>query len=239
MKKSKKNCNFAVGFEEKRPYKGQPIKKKLKMNISISKQQLAVLPPAHYNGKIEIIEISEDVERAVSELNKADLIGFDTETRPSFKKGQSFKVALLQLATLDTCYLFRLNKIGMPDCLKNLLQDESKIKIGLSTHDDFRNLNKVWKIEPSGFVELQDYVTKWNIIDKSLSKLYGILFGMRLSKTQRLTNWEADTLSDAQTHYAALDALACVQIFAFLREGRFDPGKSPYKIEEKSDYEKI
>lgn len=209
------------------------------MNISISKQQLAGLPTAHYNGKIEIIEISEDAERAVAELNKADLIGFDTETRPSFKRGQSFKVALLQLATLDTCYLFRLNKIGMPESLKNLLQDETKTKIGLSTQDDFRNLNKVWKIVPEGFVELQKYVTKWNIIDKSLSKLYGILFGMRLSKTQRLTNWEADTLTDAQTHYASLDALACIQIFTYLSEGKFDPDKSPYKVEVKPDYEKI
>lgn len=205
------------------------------MNISISKQQLASLPAAHYSGRIVVIESPQDAERAVAELYEADLIGFDTETRPSFKKGQTFKVALMQLATMDTSYLFRLNKIDMPEVLKNLLQDESKTKIGLSTHDDFRNLNKTWKIMPAGFIELQNFVTRWNIIDKSLSKLYGILFGKRLSKTQRLTNWEADKLTDAQTHYASLDALACIQIYEHLRDGKFDPKKSEYQIEENQD----
>lgn len=211
--------------------------KRLRMNISISKQQLASLPAAHFNGRIVVVETAEDTEKAVAELYKADQIGFDTETRPSFKKGQTFKVALMQLATRDTSYLFRLNKIGMPDGLKTLLQDGTKTKIGLSTHDDFRNLNKTWKIEPDGFIELQNFVTRWNIIDKSLSKLYGILFGKRLSKTQRLTNWEADKLTDAQTHYASLDALACIQIYEYLNAGKFDPEKSEYQIEENQDEE--
>ncbi len=202
------------------------------MNISISKQQLASLPAAHFKGNIKVIEKADDVETAVSELKEADLIGFDTETRPSFKKGQSFQVALLQLATLDTSYLFRLNKIGMPESLKGLLQDETKKKIGLSTHDDFRNLNKVWKISPAGFVELQNYVANWHIVDKSLTKLYGILFGHRLTKNQRLTNWEADTLTDAQKQYASLDALACIQIYTYLRDEKFNPDQSPYQIEE-------
>lgn len=205
------------------------------MNISISKQQLASLPAAHYSGRIVVIETPEEAEKAVDELYKADLIGFDTETRPSFKKGQTFKVALMQLATHDASYLFRLNKIGMPEGLKNILQDPNVMKIGLSTHDDFRNLGKSWKIDPKGFVELQDFVTRWNIIDKSLSKLYGILFGKRLSKTQRLTNWEADTLTEAQTHYASLDALACIEIYQHLCGGNFDPQKSEYQIEENQD----
>lgn len=205
------------------------------MDISISKQQLAALPAAHYSGRIEVIEHPEDAEKAVVELNKSELIGFDTETRPSFKKGQSFKVALIQLATSDACYLFRLNKLGMPDGLKNLLQDETKLKVGLSTQDDFRNLNKVWEIRPAGFVELQNYATNWNISDKSLTKLYGILFGQRLSKTQRLTNWEADKLTDAQIHYASLDAYACIKIFEYLRDGKFNPETSPYQIEETQD----
>ncbi|MCM1490254.1 MAG: 3'-5' exonuclease domain-containing protein 2 [Muribaculum sp.] len=208
------------------------------MNISISKQQLACLPAAHYAGSIRIIDNPDDVAGAVAELYQADLIGFDTETRPSFKKGQTFKVALMQLATIDTCYLFRLNKIGVPESLVNLLQDESKTKIGLSIRDDFRNLNKICKVSPVGFVELQNYVTQWNIADKSLSKLYGILFGKRLSKTQRLTNWDADTLTEAQTHYAALDAFACIQIFTCLRDGKFHPEVSPYQVEDVS-YEKV
>ena len=164
----------------------------------------------------------------------ADLIGFDTETRPSFKKGRSNDVALLQLSLPDVCFLFRLNKIGLPESLKQLLEDKTKTKIGLSIHDDFRNLRKAHDFTPDGFVELQTFVTRWNIIDKSLTKLYGILFGQRLSKSQRLSNWEAEQLAEAQQHYAALDAQACIQIYSHLSNGLFDPAKSPYQVEAES-----
>lgn len=202
------------------------------MNISISKQQLASLPPAHFSGSIIVIDTPSAVESAVMQLRNADLIGFDTETRPAFKKGQTFNVALLQLSSDDVCFLFRLNKIGMPETLKALLEDASKTKIGLSIHDDFRNLRKCYDFEPRGFVELQTYVTRWHIIDKSLSKLYGILFGQRLSKSQRLSNWESEQLAESQQHYAALDALACIQIYRYLNDGRFQPSSSPYQIAE-------
>lgn len=202
------------------------------MNISISKQQLAALPPAHYHGSIVIVDDPSGVESAVAYLRNTDLIGFDTETRPSFKKGQSYKVALLQLSSYETCFLFRLNKIGIPDMLKDLLEDRDVKKVGLSIHDDFRNLNKIQQINPQGFVELQSYVTQWSIIDKSLSKLYGILFGKRLSKSQRLTNWEAEQLAEAQQNYAALDAQACTEIYEYLRDGKFNPEDSPYQIDQ-------
>ncbi|MBD5262320.1 MAG: 3'-5' exonuclease domain-containing protein 2 [Bacteroides sp.] len=204
------------------------------MNISISKQQLAALPPAHFTGSIIVVDTPSAAESAVERLRMADLIGFDTETRPSFKKGQSNDVALLQLSLPDVCFLFRLNKIGMPDSLKQLLEDKTKTKIGLSIHDDFRNLRKAHDFTPDGFVELQTFVTRWNIIDKSLTKLYGILFGQRLSKSQRLSNWEAEQLAEAQQHYAALDAQACIQIYSHLSNGLFDPAKSPYQVEAES-----
>ena len=204
------------------------------MNISISKQQLSALPQAHFSGSIVVIDSPSAAESAVEQLRKADLIGFDTETRPSFKKGQSHNVALLQLSSSDVCFLFRLNKIGMPESLKNLLEDSRKIKVGLSIHDDFRNLRKTFDIEPDGFVELQTFVTRWNITDKSLSKLYGILFGQRLSKSQRLSNWESDQLAESQMHYAALDAQACIHIYSYLNEGRFSPESSPYQVEPES-----
>lgn len=208
------------------------------MNISISKQLLSTLPSEHYSGRIEVICTNSDADRAVKQLRKADLIGFDTETRPSFKKGQSHDVALLQLATSDCCYLFRLNIIGMPDSLRELLEDQTKTKIGLSTHDDFRNLKKVYhNLDPKGFIELQNFVTKWSIIDKSLSKIYGILFGKRLSKTQRLSNWEAEELTEAQQLYASLDALACIRIYTHLLNGGFNPEDSAYKVN--PDTEKI
>lgn len=201
------------------------------MEISISKQQLAALPAAQYPGSITVVDNLDKVESAITRLRDCDLIGFDTETRPSFKKGHSYNVALMQLSSANECFLFRLNKIGLPDKLKELLEDETKIKVGLSIHDDFRNLHKTYEFEPQGFVELQQYVTNWNIIDKSLSKLYGILFGKRLSKSQRLSNWEADQLADSQQNYAALDALACIRIYKHLKEGKFDPSSSKYIIE--------
>lgn len=200
------------------------------MNISISKQQLAALPPAHFSGKIVIVDTTEAVESAVIKLRDADVIGFDTETRPSFKKGQNYNVALLQLSAPDVCFLFRLNKIGMPIQLKELLEDASKTKVGLSIHDDFRNLHKTFDFEPRGFVELQTFVTRWKIIDKSLSKLYGILFGQRLSKSQRLSNWESEQLAESQQHYAALDAAACIDIYRHLNDGLFIPESSPYQV---------
>lgn len=200
------------------------------MNISISKEQLNALPPAQFTGSIVVVDTPSAVESAIDQLRKADMIGFDTETRPSFKKGQSYNVALLQLSSPEVCFLFRLNKIGMPDILKDLLEDPDKTKVGLSIHDDFRNLHKAYDFQPGGFVELQTFVTNWNIIDKSLSKLYGILFGQRLSKSQRLSNWEAEQLAESQQHYAALDAHACIQIYKYLNDGKFDPNNSPYQI---------
>lgn len=201
------------------------------MEVSISKIQLSALPAAQFQGRITIVDTPESAEHAVACLRESDLIGFDTETRPSFKKGQTFHVALLQLSSDTECFLFRLNKIGMPEPLKLLLEDKNAKKVGLSIHDDFRNLHKNYDFEPDGFIELQQYVTQWHITDKSLSKLFGILFGKRISKSQRLSNWEADQLGEGQQNYAALDAQACVKIYRHLNAGRFHPDQSIYRIE--------
>lgn len=202
------------------------------MKISISKQQLASMPAATFSGRIVVVDSPEGVEPAVQALKMAPIIGFDTETRPAFKKGQIHQVALLQLSADDVCYLFRLNKIGLPPAVKELLEDKGITKIGLSIHDDFRNLRKSYELEPEGFVELQEYASQWSISDRSLSKLYGILFGERLSKGQRLSNWEAEELAESQRHYAALDAYACIRIYRHLSAGLFDPALCSYKIEE-------
>ncbi len=201
------------------------------MEVSISKLQLAALPAAQFQGTITVVDTPEAADNAVTRLRESDLIGFDTETRPSFKKGQIFHVSLLQLSSDTECFLFRLNKIGLPEPLKLLLEDKNTPKIGLSLHDDFRNLHKKYDFEPDGFIELQQYVTQWNITDKSLSKLFGILFGKRISKSQRLSNWEAEQLGEAQQNYAALDAQACVKIYRHLNAGLFNPEESIYRVE--------
>lgn len=191
--------------------------------VSISKEELATLPAASYQGNIILIDSAADAEKAIETLCQESIIGFDTETKPSFKRGQSNKVALLQLSSHTTCFLFRLNHIGLTESIKKLLEDENVTKIGLSIHDDFHNLNKLCKINPDGFIDLQQYVKEYKIADNSLSRIYGILFDMRISKGQRLTNWEADELSEHQQAYAALDALACIQIYEYLDSGKFDP----------------
>lgn len=182
------------------------------------------LPIVVFDGQCIIIETREQAAVAVRHIRESGaIVGFDTETRPSFAKGVTYKVALVQLAVNDVAYLFRLNKMdGMPDELCQLLQDANVVKVGLSTHDDFANLRK-WNelFEPRGFIELQQLVRRYGIEDLSLTKIYAILFGQRISKRQRLSNWEADQLTPKQIEYAAFDAVACVDIYtALLSMGR-------------------
>lgn len=198
--------------------------------ISISKEQLSTLPAAHFDGEICIVENELQIEEAISVLRNSGIIGFDTETRPSFKKGLINSVALIQLSTRTTCYLFRINITGFSKPIIDLLEDPGILKIGLSTHDDFHNLNKIEKINPQGFIDLQNYVKQFKIADNSLSRLYGIVFGKRIPKGQRLTNWEAEQLSPSQLSYAALDAFACIQIYDYISAGNFHPEESPYIV---------
>ena len=198
------------------------------LKISISKQQLATLPAAGYTKKITVIEKAEDVPAAIESLRREKIIGFDTETRPSFKKGVSYKVSLIQLCGKNECFLFRINKCGFRDEIVELFEDPVKIKVGLSLHDDFTNLSKLRKFNPKGFVDLQTYVKQSGIIDNSLSRIYAIVFGQRISKNQRLSNWEAPTLKDHQQAYAALDAYACIQIYNAIGNRIFKPRESQY-----------
>ena len=196
--------------------------------VTIPKEELCTLPAAEFKGKISLVDTLDKVSPAIKALKKASVIGFDTETRPSFKKGLTYNVSLIQLATPDCSYLFRTNIIGFPDELIKILEDPNLLKVGLSIHDDFHNLRRIIEIEPQGFIDLQSFVKDYKIADNSLSRLYGILFGQRISKGQRLTNWEAAELSESQQAYAALDAQACIKIYNYLKEGNFNPFKSPY-----------
>ncbi|MDE5881776.1 MAG: 3'-5' exonuclease domain-containing protein 2 [Muribaculaceae bacterium] len=198
--------------------------------VTITKDQLAKLPAASFSGSIKLIDRPEDVDQAIADLKASQIIGFDTETRPTFKKGHLHNVSLMQLATPTTCYLFRLNHIGLVQGLIDILQDKELLKVGLSIHDDFHSLRRIAPIEPSGFIDLQQYVKKYKIADNSLSRIYGILFGERISKGQRLTNWEAEILSPAQQTYAALDAMACIKIYNHLCSGAFYPYTSSYLV---------
>jgi ribonuclease D len=196
--------------------------------VSISKEDLAELPAAIYNKRIYLVDTEEEAEKAAEKLRMSDVIGFDTETRPAFRSGQSYTVALMQLATREECYLIRLKHIGLPESIKKILEDPEILKIGLSIRDDFHSLHKAFELNPAGFIDLQQFVKQYAIVDNSLSRIYGILFNHRISKGQRLTNWEADQLTQHQQEYAALDALACITIYDKLTQNGFDPKNSPY-----------
>ena len=177
------------------------------------KNLIGNLPRAVFQGRIEVVVSENAAKRAVKHLMNSPVLGFDTETRPSFKQGVQHKVALLQVASRDICFLFRLNHMGFPKCLVTLLEDTTITKVGLSWHDDLRSLSKRKQFHAGTFIELQDVAAQIGINDKSLQKLYANLFGEKISKAQRLSNWEIDNLSEAQKQYAATDAWACVRLY--------------------------
>lgn len=185
---------------------------------NIAKADIAQMPSELFGGRIIVIHSVGDVDKAVNYLKGFPIVGVDTETRPSFAKGKTYDVSLLQISTEDTCFLFRLNYIGMPKALVDLLEDGRQLKVGLSLRDDIQNLNRKHSFEPRGFLDLQHYVKEMGIEAQSLQKIYALLFGKKISKSQRLTNWEADVLTDRQKGYAATDAWACVRMYKYMEE---------------------
>ena len=205
------------------------------VELSISKDILVTLPRVLFDGKIVIVDNHIKSNIAISKLRKETLLGIDTETRPSFRRGVIHKVALLQISTFNECYLFRTNKIGMPQGVLQLLQDERVTKIGLSLRDDMLKLGEICNINPKGLIDIQDFVKKYGIIDNSLQRIYGIVFNRDISKSQQLTNWEAPLLTDAQCAYAATDAWACLKLYDELINNRFDYNNSRYIVEPHSE----
>lgn len=199
----------------------------------ITKAEIATLPKVLFPGRIFVIYTEADADKAISYLQTQRIVGVDTETRPSFKRGTTHKVALLQISTSDTCFLFRLNQIGMPPSLQEFLMSDT-LKIGLSLKDDFTMLRRRKDVhaEEGNWIELQDYVGRFGIEDRSLQKIFANLFGQKISKSQRLSNWEAETLSEGQMKYAATDAWACVEIYNCLSELERTGAYELIKIEE-------
>jgi ribonuclease D len=185
------------------------------MNYSsnITPEEIKDLELKSFGGSIILVDTVEKISEAVSYLSRHKLLGFDTETKPTFKKGRKNKVSLLQLSTESKAYLFRINKIGLPPALTNLLSDPSIIKTGVAIHDDIKMLASIQSFRPSGFVDLQKTVKDFGIESSALKKLTAIVLGFRISKSQQVTDWEAAELSQAQMLYAATDAWVCHQIY--------------------------
>ncbi len=171
-----------------------------------------------FPGRIIVIQTEQEAEKAVEYLLRFPIVGIDTETRPSFKRGIMHKVALLQVSTYDTCFLFRLNMIGMCPPVVRLLSHPTLVKVGLSLKDDIHMLHQLGDFAGNNFIDLQNIVGQVGIRDMSLQKIYANLFGQKVSKRQRLTNWEADVLNDPQKQYAAIDAWVCLKIYDRIEE---------------------
>ena len=195
---------------------------------TIDNDTVASLPAARFAGRIVIVDKNEQIEEACNDLKRYDVIGFDTETRPSFRAGVSYKVGLLQLSTPDTCYLFRLSHIRLDNRILKILGSRQILKIGADVTGDIRALHALRNFHADGFVDLQVEASRWGIEEKSLRKLSAIVLNMRVSKAQRLSNWEAEILTQQQQEYAATDAWVCIEIMKELQ--RVEPKSEKFSI---------
>ena len=182
---------------------------------SISSEDLQKLEYASFPGEIRVVDsVGAEFNRAVNYLRRQKILGFDTETRPCFSPDQPrYGVALLQLSGPEKAYLFRVNNLGMHRRLCSLLSDEKIVKVGAAVTDDIRGLQKRHDFVPRSFVDLQRIVGDYGIKDKSVKKMTAIILGFRISKTQQLSNWEAEVLSESQAMYAATDAWVCREMY--------------------------
>jgi len=183
----------------------------------ITKEEVAELNLIQYEGPIKLIDSLQGFYEEIDQIKKQTILGFDTETRPSFKKGVVYPTALIQISSLEQAWILRVNRIGYPKELLEVLSGEAIMKVGLGLSDDLRRLRADFQFEPAGFLDLQQYVQAFRIEEKGLKKLSSIVLGHRISKSQQVSNWDADILTEAQLRYAATDAWICLMIYNRLR----------------------
>lgn len=198
--------------------------------LTISPEEIEKLEPACFQGRIHVISHPGwEFSKAVSYLKKQSVLGFDTESKPVFSPGQHHNgVALLQLSGPDEAFLFRIQKLGMRGRICAILSNPNIIKVGAAALDDVRGLQRCHEFIPRGFVDLQKIVWEWGIRDKSVKKMAANILGVRISKSQQLSNWEAETLNEHQQKYAATDAWICREMYLKLQQCE----KHPLKPEE-------
>ncbi|MBP3681843.1 MAG: 3'-5' exonuclease domain-containing protein 2 [Rikenellaceae bacterium] len=211
---------------------------------TITNEQTATLPAIRFEGEVQIVDTEQGLIEACNYLSQHSVIGFDTETRPSFKAGITNRVALIQLSTPERCYLFRLCRMKFGRELQRLLENPDIKKVGADVAGDIRSLNQLRHIRAAGFIDLQTIAPQWGIEEKSLRKLSAIVLGKRVSKAQRLSNWEAAQFTEQQISYAATDAWVCLEILAKLEATpKCNPAPTqeikaqaePQKIEQKAE----
>ena len=184
----------------------------------ITREEIRLLPKKNFEGKVIIIDSFKTFRKFVPVLKQEKLWGFDTESRPAFKKGTFNKPALVQFANEAYAFLFRLNRIGLPAELSDIIEDPEILKIGVALHEDLKEIGMYRKIKPAGFIDLQKYAGQYGIESKGLSKLTAIVLKFRISKSQQITDWEKRILTPQQINYAATDAWVCFKIYKELQK---------------------
>ncbi len=189
--------------------------------INITAEELNLLPLKAFSGKVSLITEPAKLTAMVREIEKHDVVGFDTETRPSFKRGQTYKVALLQLAIPNKVFLIRIHQTGLPEEITSIFENPDIIKAGVAIHDDIKALQKINRFQPVSFIELSTMAKASGLQVESVKKLAGLLLGFRISKSAQTSNWEAPSLTEKQLEYAATDAWVCLEIYQHLKRNYF------------------
>ncbi|HNQ60239.1 MAG TPA: 3'-5' exonuclease [Bacteroidales bacterium] len=184
--------------------------------MKIEENEISVLPVAEYQGEIVVIERLRNLSQALEEIYSWGYVGFDTETRPNFHKGENHKPALMQVAGARKTFLFRLNKLGFPPLLRSFISDENIIKVGLALENDLPELTLHQKFSPAGMVDLNQLCPQLGFQNIGARKLTAIFLKVRLKKSQQTSNWENSILTEAQLKYAALDSWICREIYSIL-----------------------
>lgn len=179
----------------------------------ISKDLLQWMPVVAFEGEVIVVDKEEQVPQAVAYLNAQSVVGVDTESRPSFQRGIHYPTALVQIATRERCYLFRLTHIGMPQALADIFANPAICKVGLAFRDDINGLRRRRNFTPANCLDIQSMVARYGILDLGLQKIFAICFGKKISKAQQLTNWENSHLTPEQARYASTDAWATLLIY--------------------------
>lgn len=181
------------------------------------KEQIRTLPDTIFTGDVIVVERMSQINAAMEYLNRQTVVGVDTESRPSFVRGVQYPTALLQIATTERCYLFRLTHIGVPQPLARFFANPNICKVGLAFRDDLKGLRRRRDFEPANCIDLQKIACQYGILDMGLQKMFAICYGCRISKAQQLTNWENSKLTNEQARYASTDAWATLLIYQKLQ----------------------
>lgn len=183
---------------------------------SIPKEDIKNLPLIKFTGKIHMVDNEDSLKEALDIIRKQEIVGFDTETKPTFTKGEYNHTSLIQLSTLGDAFIIRIKDMGITNPMKSVLEDAGILKVGISIRDDLKELKAVRSFRPGGFLDLNDIAKDLGITQIGMKSLTGIFLNARISKSQQTSNWESKDLSDSQLSYAATDAWVCIKIYKML-----------------------